>query len=625
MSTQSTIPADAALLPDGSAFATWEKPGDYTRTYYVDQNHLSANDTNPGTAELPFATIGRAAELLLPAERVVIAEGVYRESVHPARGGASPDEMISYEAVPGATVVIKGSIILQGDWRISNQWNLRRHDTQPEGEPRIWQIRLDGSQFAGYNPFGLLNMIPDTTFFGAKDISNYILKRGMLFCDGAPLQQVNLPYQLAGGAGRFWCEHNGLTLHVRLPDDGAPEEHLLEATAHEQVFAPLEMFLGYIRLSGLVLEHAANGFPVPQRGLVSAARGHHWIIEGCTIQHANSIGIDLGNEDWHRVLPPAEFSQHIVRGCTIRHCGIAAIEAVRGRDLLIEDNLIEHIGYHLANNSAESAGVKLHQQRNLLFRRNVIRHITGCPALWLDWDNANCRVTSNIMADINGHWSFGAMHLECNHGPNWVDNNIIWDVQGGEGWEWMVDNYKQIEREGSGICLRGMDHLLIAHNLIGACSNAAIWPVHVPFRVMNERAGTSRDIRFINNIVHGCGQAAVVFENEHNEAEGNLYSALPAAPLRLLGPSPLWLDLPAWRECFGWDRQGLAVDGEFALDADALTLTCLPPAGLHAVAGCGLQGDLLGELAVGEERLPGPFITFEGLSGKSVDPRRYPR
>ena len=91
----------------------------------------------------------------------------------------------------------------------------------------------------------------------------------------------------------------------------------------------------------------------------------------------------------------------------------------------------------------------------------------------------------------------------------------------------------------------------------------------------------------------------------------------------MLGPTPLWLDLPAWRVYFAWDRQGLAADGEFALDADSLTLACLLPAGLHPVAGCGLQGDLLGESAAGEERLPGPFIALEGLSGRTADPRRF--
>ncbi|MHB9032110.1 MAG: right-handed parallel beta-helix repeat-containing protein [Anaerolineae bacterium] len=622
----SSLPAasDADQLPDGTRFHFWERPLSFSRTYYVNNQHPAAADDNPGTEERPFRSISRAAELLQPGERVVIAGGVYRESVHPASGGTSPEAMISYEAAPGAEVIVKGSIILEGNWQPSDQWNLRREHAQPAGRPRIWQLRLDGALFGGYNPFGMLNMMPDTTFFGGKNIAHYILRRGMLFCDGVKLEQVNLPYQLGEGTGRFWCEHNGLTLHVRFPDDADPAGHTIEATAHEQVFAPLEPFLGYIRVKGLTLEHAANAYPVPQRGLVSAYRGHHWIIENCTIQYANSIGLDLGNEDWHHVKPPAVFSHHIVRGCTIRHCRMNAVAAIMGRNLLIEDNLFEHIGFPLANNHAEAAGVKVHEQQGMLFRRNVIRHIESCPGLWLDWDNANCRVSSNVISDVSGYMHFGAVHLECNHGPTWVDNNIFWDIRGGDGWEWVVDNYKQVEREGSGICLRGMDHCLIAHNLFGACSNTAIWPVHVPYRMMHGRGGTSRDIQFMNNIVHACGQGGVAFDNEHNQAQGNLYSCLPDGALQVLHPEPLSLDLPAWRECLGFDEQGLAADGDWQLDADALTLRGAPPKEFKTVLGIAIRGDFHGREGPAAERLPGPFADVDSLQACSIDPRRKP-
>jgi len=53
---------------------------------------------------------------------VVIAEGVYRECVRPARGGSSAESMISYEAAPGAKVVIKGSAVVK-DFHPSEGWN----------------------------------------------------------------------------------------------------------------------------------------------------------------------------------------------------------------------------------------------------------------------------------------------------------------------------------------------------------------------------------------------------------------------------------------------------------------------------------------------------------------------
>jgi hypothetical protein len=75
------------FLPDGSEFQTWEPERfKFSKTYYVDQSHPNASDDNPGTKELPFRTINRAAQVLQPRERVVVGEGVYREWVCPVHG-----------------------------------------------------------------------------------------------------------------------------------------------------------------------------------------------------------------------------------------------------------------------------------------------------------------------------------------------------------------------------------------------------------------------------------------------------------------------------------------------------------------------------------------------------------
>jgi hypothetical protein len=100
------------LLPDGREFVSWERPLQFAKTYYVDNRNPRAADSNPGTKELPFLTINKAAQVLQPGERVVIMTGVYRERIDPARGGTGADNMISYEAAPGAKVVIKGSALL---------------------------------------------------------------------------------------------------------------------------------------------------------------------------------------------------------------------------------------------------------------------------------------------------------------------------------------------------------------------------------------------------------------------------------------------------------------------------------------------------------------------------------
>ena len=114
--------ANAALLsadsrlPDGTAFAAGNSRSTFSKTYYVDNGDAKADDNGPGTKARPFRTINKAAQVLQPGERVVIASGTYRECVRPARGGTSPTQMISYEAAPGAKVFIKGSEVLKDGW-----------------------------------------------------------------------------------------------------------------------------------------------------------------------------------------------------------------------------------------------------------------------------------------------------------------------------------------------------------------------------------------------------------------------------------------------------------------------------------------------------------------------------
>jgi hypothetical protein len=82
---QAGAPREAVRMPDGTEFPAWERPLQFSKTYYVDGNSPSADDAGPGTRERPFRTIGKAAEVLQPGERVVIAEGIYREVVRPPR------------------------------------------------------------------------------------------------------------------------------------------------------------------------------------------------------------------------------------------------------------------------------------------------------------------------------------------------------------------------------------------------------------------------------------------------------------------------------------------------------------------------------------------------------------
>ena len=156
--------ASDSRLPDGSEFVFWEQPLTFSKTYYVDGNSPKSNDHGPGTQQRPFRTINKAAEVLQPGERVVIASGIYRECIRPARGGSGPDKMISYEAAPGAIVFVKGSEVLKEGWQTSPI------PVSPFGPASnnvndhvfIWKHELTGALFPdAYNPFALANVPGD--------------------------------------------------------------------------------------------------------------------------------------------------------------------------------------------------------------------------------------------------------------------------------------------------------------------------------------------------------------------------------------------------------------------------------------------------------------------------------
>ncbi len=227
------------LLPDGREFISWERPLQFARTYYVDNRNPGAADSNPGTMERPFLTINKAAQVLRPGERVVIMTGVYRERIDPARGGNGPDTMISYEAAPGANVVVKGSRVVKAGWEPSLGFKL---DLPAAARPqvKIYQRRLDDLDFRGYNPFGMVNIMQDRVYLKPKpeELWRHLARRGMIFVDGQRLRQVELYQDLGGKDGCFWCEHDGLAIHMRLPGDADPAQHEVELVIQEQVFAP---------------------------------------------------------------------------------------------------------------------------------------------------------------------------------------------------------------------------------------------------------------------------------------------------------------------------------------------------------------------------------------------------
>ena len=633
----------SAILPDGSSFRFWEKETVWQRELFVSADDPAASDENDGSEAAPFRTIGRAAAEATPGTRVRIHAGLYRECVRPARGGEDAEHMISFEAYGDGDVIVRASEKVT-DFIPSEGWMLRMPE---DGNVRIWEYDLDPDLFRGYNPFCAVNILHDRLFieYDKTDMTPYLNRRGCVFCDGKPLTQVPLYYMMGRQDNTYWVEANGQKVHFRLAGDADPKDHLIEVTVREQCFAPDKPFLNYIRVKGLTFEHAATGAPVPQRGAVSAYRGHHWIIEDCDINWSNGVAVDVGNECWHHTHREGEvIGYSVIRNCRIRDAGVCGIAGLFAEGMLVEDNVIEGTGWQKMELSWEAGAIKLHNSVNALIRRNVFRNTLRADHLWLDCGNENNRITGNLFLD--GIEQREAIFIECTReGINLIDNNIIWNVPGrfdpekvpkepgSSGW------YKLRENDavnGYGIYGEGTDRLYIAHNLIGRCRHSGYYAKPVGFRMHGmERGGTSRDARIINNIFYECGEAAIDFPTRDNQAEGNLYVKMQGGYLRVMYPEPeVCLNLPAWQEFCGFDKNGENAWFDIEIDAEKKTavfrkakerLFAMPrqlerlnmimdPRKVRRVpATDGVPCDITGTPRTGDDALPGPFADWNGL------------
>ena len=630
--------ADNSRLPDGTEFPRWEKPLHFAKTYYVDGKAENAEDDGPGTKDRPFRTINHAAQILQAGERVVIAAGVYREAIRPAKGGTSPEAMISYEAAPDANVVVEGAVPVTG-WQPSEGWNVG-FDRETNQPVKAWELHLDPKLFpSGYNPFALDNVTDDRYWINyAKDnMWNYFRRRGLVFVDGKPLEPVESPSELAGPsprslnfisdihwaplfqefspyAGKVWVESDGLTLHIRLANDDNPSNHVIEITNEESVFSPAKPYQSYIRVKGITFKYAGNSYPNPQRGLVSTNHGNHFIFEDDTFEWANSVGLDIGNIDWAAAPPPQPVGFDIIRHNVFRYCGIEGLGGTGApEDVLVEKNLFEWIGWQDAARMSESGGTKMHRTRNLLFRNNVVRHIRHANGIWLDIGNTNDRITGNIFADIPGDVNPHAVHIEGSDALNEIDNNIFDHLTGG-------------------ILIRDTNHVIIAYNLFVDCAKVCVDTVsgiNGP-RPIAGHTNDVHDLRVYGNVFSGMGQSAIEFNNPRNLADGNVYGAslgrrMGMQPfLRVKFPEPPeWDNLESWREQRGWDKNGAMAEVTANLNPDTLQLNMTVKGDVKRLpVYSGIDVDFYGHAISGTDRLPGPFADLTTMTGlRPIDPR----
>ena len=432
-----------------------------SQTLYVSSGHPEASGGAPGTAEKPFRTIGEAAEIAGPGDTIVVAAGIYREWVAPARGGEA-GRPITYTAAEPSKVFVKGSDVWQPKW-------------QKDGE--IFVGALDPALWAGNRN----SMNPYAT--QAESLAGF-KTLGQVFWDGVMLAEADTRDEVAARAGTWMAQDGGTAVAVHPPAGALPPGVAeVELTVRDRVFAPKVRGLGFITVRGFVFEHCANqssgGFweeTGTQAGLVSCRAGHDWVIEHNTIRLAKTIGLDCGNEGGREradgpELAHTEVGRHLIRGNTVSDNGQCGITGLGQTGTQVVGNRVERSNA-LGFGAVEEAGIKFHYFYDGLIANNLLKDNDG-PGLWLDNVWYGSRVTRNVVLNNLNQGIF----VELGDGDCLVDTNVV-----------------AYTRTGDGIYTHDASGVTVAHNLLYANAHFGVY-----MRIVSERP----------TLVAGGGEALV--------------------------------------------------------------------------------------------------------------------
>lgn len=417
---------------------------------YVNQ---AASREGCGTREMPFRWINDAARIARPGDEVIVAPGVYRESVDPIFAGEA-DARIVYRSQEPLGALITGAEEIKN-------WEPYQGNT--------WVCRVDNGVFGGYNPY--------TTIVGGDwYFAPLVRHTGAVYLNDRQLYETETLEECLRGEvyAPSWepewsvykwytCQEGHQTVIYANFQGKNPNEEKVEINVRRNCFMPSKTGVNYITFSGFRVSKAATTWAPPaayQDGMIGPHWSKGWIIEDCDISGSKCCGISLGKyldpENDHyftrkHVKSPTQMERdavcrgqyhgwlkekvggHIVRRCKIHHCEQTGIVGRMGAVFsLIEDNEIYNINNMQQLGGAEIAGIKLHAAIDVVMRRNHIHHCT--MGIWCDWQAQGTRISQNLLHDNNPPESVSSakggmmsqdVFVEVSHGPTLIDNNIM--------------------------------------------------------------------------------------------------------------------------------------------------------------------------------------------------------
>lgn len=404
-------PAVAVLLLTGGAASA--------AVYHAAQGHPAASDDGPGTAEQPWKTVSRAAQVLEAGDRVVVHEGVYREYVDPRNSGR-PGAPIVYENAEGEEVVLTGADVITGWERVP-------------GEQPIYEV-------AWPCKFIINHMDGKPIYHHPADEKHVRSGRAeQIIVDGEVWDSPQLVLSLGEmEPGTFFPDVENDTLYLWLSDGSNPEEHEIEGSTRGLIFGtdPWRRKEGfnYVHVRGLTFRYAATFAQRPAVWLLGKGN----LVEDCAVEGMSGGGVGVGPEDG------------ILRRCVIRNCGHVG-GCARGSNFLNEDCVWEGNCRKPISRGWDAGGVKIARSHGGIFQRCIFRN-NGGPGLWLDIDVANVVIRDCLFDANENHGLF----IEISRDIHVMNNAFFRNGLSAQRHTWSI----------AGLTIAESRNCVVTHNLL---------------------------------------------------------------------------------------------------------------------------------------------------------------
>jgi len=535
------------MLP-GATLAAWGRTPP-PRALMVDAATNRAD--GDGSEGKPFKTISQAAAAANPGDTVVVAPGLYRESVNLTKSGRA-GQPIRFYASPHGAVTIDGADPIGG--------------FQPAGQLAGATLWARSSFHTRDIPYGDSKLRAQLQRLGPAALKQ-LDRRGRvdaLWCDDGLVPKVDTKERLRPNS--FWVDRaNGELLLALAPGD-RPENHRLEMGARGPLISGS---VSEIEIRGFRLQH--DDAPIFGGAIELSPSSSHWLIENVQESGGNWSGIRLGG--WG----------HVLRRNTWENNGDDGIDGSLLQDVLVEGEVVRLNNWQRGISPAwGSGGVKLTQTEEVTFRGCEFGFNLG-PGLWFDCNNRGVTVEA-----CRSHHNLAGIFIEISPGPFEFRDNLCFANDGpgilvGESYDGVIEGNTSV-RNQAGIELRnipGRDEnaggagcglvdagtawktadIRIRRNILADNSVAAISTTHRALDPNRDR------IRSDSNLFFHNGAIVAWAEPENAGRVPHMGEANDWVPPASTGGQAKLLSLQTVHRMLGWEAASVEADPQFSYPA----------------------------------------------------------